>query len=64
MLKDLNHSNIVNLIEAGQGEYRKKSGKAENKYYLVMELAEGGELFEYVSSTGPFSHKVCRYYYS
>ena len=27
MLKDLNHKNIVNLIEAGQGEYTKKSGK-------------------------------------
>jgi hypothetical protein len=28
-----------------------------------MELAEGGELFEYVANTGPFSPKVCRYYF-
>lgn len=27
-----------------------------------MELAEGGELFEYVANTGPFSAPVCRYY--
>jgi len=29
-----------------------------------MEIAEGGELFEYVSNTGPFSPNVCRYYFA
>jgi hypothetical protein len=29
-----------------------------------MELAEGGELFEYVANTGPFNSKVCRFYFS
>ena len=28
-----------------------------------MELAEGGELFEYVANTGSFDAKVCRYYF-
>jgi len=31
--------------------------------YLVLELAEGGELFEYVALTGRFSEETARYFF-
>lgn len=30
---------------------------------MALELAENGELFEFVSATGPFSEPVARYYF-
>lgn len=30
----------------------------------MLELAAGGELFDYVANTGPFSHQVARSYFS
>jgi serine/threonine protein kinase len=32
-------------------------------YYIVLELAEGGEVFENVRVIGKFSEKLCRFYY-
>ena len=40
MMKDLNHPNIVNLIEArDDGEYVKVDGSSKKVMYLVLELA-------------------------
>lgn len=37
--------------------------KKKNVMYMAMELANGGELFEYVANTGKFSEEVCRTYF-
>ena len=53
MMRELNHPNIVNLIEArDDGEYVKVDGSSKKVMYLVLELASGGELFEYVANSG------------
>jgi len=62
-LQKLKHPNVVNLIEYGQGtkENSKKGSKQVN--YLVLELAQGGELFDFISETGAFSEPVARFYF-
>jgi len=30
---------------------------------MALELASGGELFDYVSQTGAYSDETCRYYF-
>ena len=46
----LNHLNIVNLIEYSKdGVVEKSDGTKESVIYIVLELATGGELFDYVA---------------
>jgi len=63
-MQNLSHLNIVNLLDCNQGEYVNSNGKVKNVIYLVMELAQGGELFDYVMSTGPFCRETCRFYFN
>lgn len=44
-------------------EYHKKNGQVKKVTYIVIELAEGGELFDYVASTGHFKYDVARTYF-
>ena len=63
MLK-LKHENILNLFEYKENdEYVKRNGEKRNVMFIALELAEGGELFEYVSNCGAFSEDVARTYY-
>lgn len=62
-MKNLNHINIINLIECKAGEYIKRNGQVKKVYYIVLEYAQGGELFEYVANTDRFSESVCRTYF-
>lgn len=63
-MTQLSHSNIVNLIEYGKdGTVEKASGKKESVIFIVLELATGGELFDYVATTGRFSEEISRFYF-
>jgi BR serine/threonine kinase/MAP/microtubule affinity-regulating kinase len=63
-MSQLNHPNIVNLIEYSKdGIVLKRSGKQEKVIYIVLELATGGELFDYVALGGRFSEAVTRFYF-
>lgn len=63
-MQNLNHLNIVNLIEYSEsGVVHKSNGKKEEVIYIVIELAKGGELFDYVATTGRFSEKITRFYF-
>ena len=31
--------------------------------FIALELAEGGELFDYVALTGAFNERTCRFYF-
>ncbi len=45
------------------GVVEKENGKKENVIYIVLELATGGELFDYVATTGKFDEKIARFYF-
>jgi len=63
-MSTLSHPNIVNLIEYGKdGVVEKSDGKKEAVIYIVLELATGGELFDYVATTGRFNEKIARFYF-
>lgn len=49
------------------GKYEKmKNGKIVSKKvdYMVLDLALGGELFDFISNTGAFDEKFARHYFS
>ena len=62
-MKGLNHPNIVNLIEYGDNGEVDKNGRMEKVLYIVLELALGGELFDYVATGGRFPEPVARHYF-
>lgn len=63
-MSQLSHPNIVNLVEYGQdGVVKKSNGQQESVIYIVLELATGGELFDYVATTGRFSETISRFYF-
>ncbi len=63
-MSKLSHPNIVNLIEYGQdGFVEKADGRKEPVIYIILELATGGELFDYVATTGRFSEPIARFYF-
>lgn len=51
------HPGIIELIDHGEDKYTKASGKTKNVYFLVLEIAKGGELFDYISETGAFDER-------
>lgn len=57
------HLNIIELIEHGTGTYTKANGNKKEVYYLVLEIASGGELFDYISETGNFEERFARFYF-
>lgn len=63
-MKSLKHPNLVNMIEfMEKEEYFKSNGSSFQVMSVVLELATGGELFEYVANTGRFSEPVARTYF-
>ena len=63
-LTALSHPNIIKIYDVQEGaEYIRKDKSTKKVSFMAIELAEGGELFDYVSSTGPFSEDVSRYFF-
>jgi len=63
VLRKLHHEHIVNFIEMGK-DTLKNEKKAKVVDYIVLELAQGGELFDFVANSGRFSEKVARTYFN
>ncbi|CAI2367835.1 unnamed protein product [Moneuplotes crassus] len=64
IMKCLNHSNVINLIEYDdKAYYIRPNGNSKPVYSLAMEVASGGELFDFIAETGYFSENVARYYF-
>lgn len=63
-LGDLKHPNVIGLHEFEEkGVLRRNNGEEVPVIYLAIELAPGGELFDYVALTGHFSDSLARYYF-
>ncbi|KAM3141059.1 hypothetical protein pb186bvf_006860 [Paramecium bursaria] len=63
-LRQLSHSNITRMISYNQAMlYQRKNGQQLERVVLVLEYASGGELFDYLHKTGPFSETISRYYF-
>ena len=45
------------------GVVEKANGEKEHVIYIVLELATGGELFDYVATTGRFNEPIARFYF-
>jgi serine/threonine protein kinase len=61
----VNHPNIIRVYDVKINATEvKPSGKKKKKTFIVLELAEGGELFDYVAQSGPYDDSTCRYYFN
>ena len=58
----MKHENVLQIIDFGQKEYVKKNSK-KMVDYIALELAKGGELFDFIAMTGRFDEKVARHYF-
>ena len=56
--------NLISFSDKGKIVHLKRGVKKEvnDVIYLVLELAVGGELFDYVALGGRFTEPVARYY--
>jgi serine/threonine protein kinase len=65
-LKDIPmHDNIIGMVEySWSGKLVKSSGKSKDVLYVVLELASGGDFFDYVITSGEkLSEEIARYYF-
>lgn len=62
-MSKINHSNVINQIEYGVDTYQKTSGKTKEVSYIVLELANGGELFDFIAISGRFEEPLARYFF-
>lgn len=43
--------------------YEKENGKSREVSYIVLELASGGELFDFIAISGRFEEPLARHYF-
>lgn len=58
----LQHPHIIQQVEYGSGIYQKPN-KSKEVSFIVLELALGGELFDFVANSGRFDEPLARYYF-
>jgi len=63
-MSQIEHPNVLRMKEVDwECVYTKKNGKKQNVILIVLELATGGELFEFLSYTGFFEESIARTYF-
>lgn len=63
-LTHLHHPNIVNMIEfSNEGTVVRANGTSYPVIYIVLELATGGEFFDYIATGGQFPERIARFYF-
>lgn len=65
LCENLIHPNVIRQIEHGKGAYKRADGTVKKECaYIVLEIAKGGELFDYIANTGPLAENEARYFFS
>ena len=61
ILQQLDHRNIIKIIEYIEDcNYQKKNGKIIKAFIIVMELANKGEVYEYLNTPRTLSEEIVR----
>eukprot|EP00344_Euplotes_crassus_P001899 CAMPEP_0197006306 /NCGR_PEP_ID=MMETSP1380-20130617/34183_1 /TAXON_ID=5936 /ORGANISM="Euplotes crassus, Strain CT5" /LENGTH=270 /DNA_ID=CAMNT_0042425839 /DNA_START=132 /DNA_END=945 /DNA_ORIENTATION=+ len=64
IMKELNHENIIKLLDfSDDAQYTLPDGRSMDVYYIALELAEHGEIFDIVAETGRFSEPTALFYF-
>lgn len=56
----MEHKNILKIYGVGRNNLIDQGNDLGERYFVVTEVCENGELFEFVISTGGFSEEVTR----
>ncbi|EEY61225.1 CBL-interacting serine/threonine-protein kinase, putative [Phytophthora infestans T30-4] len=60
----VSHTNVLRLLSVhDDASYPKKDGKSKQVIVIVLELATGGELFDFMMYTGCFAENIARAYF-
>ena len=60
----LEYKHVVKYFEFKENAtMHKKSGQQVQVAYIAQEMIAGGELFDYVANSGPFSEEICKYFF-
>ena len=60
----LDHQHVVKYFEFKErATMIKSSGQQVEVAYIAQEMIAGGELFDYVANSGPFSEEICKYFF-
>jgi len=63
-MEKIHHKNVIRLkMVDWDAKYEKKNGQLIEVILVVLELANGGELFEFLSFTGCFEEPIARTYF-
>ncbi len=63
-MAQITHVNVIRLKEVQwDATYEKKNGTKLQVILVVLELATGGELFDFLAFTGPFEESIARSYF-
>ena len=64
IMRDLAHTGLIQMFDfSDSAEYILANGSKMNVYYIALEYAQYGELFELIANTGKFSELFARYYF-
>ena len=63
-MKELDHQNLLKLEKHSHNGKLKQSSGTKQISYMLLELAQGGELFDFVAIPGEFTESVARYFFS
>jgi serine/threonine-protein kinase Chk1 len=57
----LKHPGILNLVDQGTGLQENPKKGSKEVTYIILELAEGGELFDIIAFCGGYAEPLARY---
>mmetsp|Transcript_29047 Transcript_29047/g.25689 ORF Transcript_29047/g.25689 Transcript_29047/m.25689 type:complete len:305 (+) Transcript_29047:3-917(+) len=64
IMKELSHQNIIKVLDySEEALYTLPDGRSMNVYYIALELAENGEIFDFIADTGRFSEELANYFF-